>query len=211
MERLGHSDTLMGEKSDIVADICAGGSKRNTALSLLYKNEKVKGSIAQYVLNCGGSDEDVRHVFQESVIVFDRKVREGRFREESQWETFIIGIGRNICRNHMRSKKHWSSLDEEESSKEDMQSAVYADTHYYFKELSEVLSETLDGLKPLCREVLMLWTQDYSMGQIAEMLDLGRPANARKRKFRCMKELMNVIQSRPDLGEYLKEAWKTIK
>jgi predicted DNA-binding protein YlxM (UPF0122 family) len=57
----------------------------------------------------------------------------------------------------------------------------------------------------------MLWTQDYSMSQIAEMLDLGRPANARKRKFRCMKELMNVIQSRPDLGDYLKEAWKTIK
>jgi RNA polymerase sigma factor (sigma-70 family) len=211
LERLEHSDTLNTEKSDIVADICAGGSKRNTALRLLYKNEKVKGSIAQYVLNYGGDDEDVRHVFQEAVIVFDRKIREGRFRKDSQWDTFIIGIGRNICRNHMRTKKKWNSLDDKESSKEDLQSAVYADTHYYFKELSGVLSETLEGLKPLCREVLMLWTQDYSMSQIAEMLDLGRPANARKRKFRCMKELMNVIQSRPDLGDYLKEAWKTIK
>lgn len=205
------TNTLSNEESGIVADICSGGSKRNAALKLLYTHEKVNRTIAQFVLKYGGDDHDIRYVLQESIIIFDRLVREGRFRSESKWDTFLIGIGKNTCRNHMRSRKNWTSLDDLEGNELELSAANAADEFFDRKELSGALSGVLDELKPLCREVLLLWAQSYPMERIAEALDLGRSANARKRKYRCMKELMQLIKTRPQLGQYLHEAWKTIK
>ncbi len=205
------TNTLNNEESGIVADICAGGSKRNAALKLLYTHEKVNRSIAQFVLKYGGDDHDIRYVLQESIIIFDRLIREKRFRSESQWETFLIGIGKNTCRNFMRTRKTWTSLDDVERNELNQSAADAADTYFDRKELEGTLSGVLDELKPLCREVLMLWAQSYPMDRIADALNLGRPANARKRKYRCMKELMQLIKTRPQVGHYLHEAWKTIK
>jgi len=208
---LGTKETLKGEKSGIVADICAGGSKRNAALKLLYTHEKVNRSIGQFVLAYGGDENDIRFVLQESIIVFDRLVREDQFRNDSQWDTFLIGIGKNICRNHMRSRKSWTPLEDMDGAELSQHASEAADAHFNRRELGDLLSEVLDELKPPCREVLMLWSQNYTMERIARVMDLGRPANARKRKYRCMKELMQFIKTRPQVGHDLQEAWKTIK
>jgi RNA polymerase sigma factor (sigma-70 family) len=199
------------DKSGIIADICAGGSKRNAALKLLYTNEKVKRTIGQFVLRYGGKEHDIQIVFQESIILFDRLIREGRFRAESQWETFLIGIGKNTCRNYIRSQKTWTAIDDDEDTDGGVYAENAADAYFNRKELQELLSDILDELKPICKQVLMLWAECFPMDQIASSLGLGRAANARKRKYRCMKELMQLIKTRPHLGHDLQEAWKTIK
>jgi len=210
-ERLEIKNTPNSDKSSIVADICSGGSKRNAALKLLYTNEKVKRSIAQFVLGYGGKDYDVSSVFQETIIIFDRLVREGRFRGESHWETYLIGIGKNTCRNYMRVQRNWSPIEDAQEKDLGDFAENAADAYFNRKELQQLLSGILDELKPLCRQVLLLWAQCYPMEQIASVLELGQAANARKRKFRCMKELIGLIKIRPKLGHDLHEAWKMIK
>ena len=207
---MAFKDTLTNENSDIIADICAGGSKRNSALKFLYTNEKVKGSLVNFVSRYKGDENDVRHILQESIITFDRTVRDGKYRADSKWDTYLIGICKYTCQNYMRSRKDWKELDDLDKDDISSQVADAADAQVQRNELSNTLSQLLDELKPLCKEVLTLWTQNYSMQKIASVTKLSNAATARKRKYRCMKNLMQLIKNRPDLGQYLKEAWKII-
>jgi hypothetical protein len=61
----------------------------------------------------------------------------------------------------------------------------HTDLTAYFNELSDV-----------CREVLMDWSDGYSMDDIAERNGLKNAHTARSKRYNCFQQLMEILQRR---------------
>ena len=46
-----------------------------------------------------------------------------------------------------------------------------------------------------CREILMLWINQYSMAEIAGRMNLSNACMARKIKYECFKKLKELVKS----------------
>jgi RNA polymerase sigma factor (sigma-70 family) len=209
MERNAYSTTLTNDKDAIIDAIYNGGMERESALKALYEDRRIYRSIAKTVREYGGHTPDIKEIFQETIILFDRMVRNEKFKGESSVETYIIGIGRNLCRNWNRLKQGPERIYSGDIWSRIKNTQVEEEESIYEREMQEVLGSLFDRLKPVCKSVLRLWQLNYSMEQISEQLELGSVVNARKRKYRCMKELMALIEKHPNTQNYLHEVWKT--
>jgi RNA polymerase sigma factor (sigma-70 family) len=75
----------------------------NASFELLYKFYFT--SIANYVGNNYGNNEDAEDVFQETIIVLLQKVREQNFVLTSSLKTYLFAIAKNIWLKRLRDNK----------------------------------------------------------------------------------------------------------
>ena len=80
--------------ADILSDIRQGGAKRDKALQQLYNNDMLKKTILGYVTKQGGHLPDAEDVFQDTLVLFDRQIREGNFKGQSSLTTYFTGIAK---------------------------------------------------------------------------------------------------------------------
>ncbi|MBL7774856.1 MAG: sigma-70 family RNA polymerase sigma factor, partial [Saprospiraceae bacterium] len=67
----------------LIAGIQNGGSAREEALKRIYLKPGLRETVIRYVLDHGGSRQDAQDIFQESLVLLDRNLREGRFEGKS--------------------------------------------------------------------------------------------------------------------------------
>ena len=79
-----------------------------------------------------------------------------------------------------------------------------ADVQFLKFEKRNLISELLEKLGQNCKEVLMFWSQSYSMVEIAEKMEYKSPGMAKKKKQICMKELYVYLENHPEIVDTLK-------
>ena len=88
--------------------IVSGGDE--SAFRELYRRHTPR--LYQFVLRVMGGDElEAEDVVQDTWLRASRAL--GGFRWESRFETWLTGIGLNLCRNRLRSSGRWTDLPEE--------------------------------------------------------------------------------------------------
>ena len=81
-----------------------------SAFRELYRRHTPR--LYQFVLRVMGGDElEAEDVVQDTWIRATRNL--GGFRWESRFETWLTGIGLNLCRNRLRRGGRWEDLDED--------------------------------------------------------------------------------------------------
>ena len=71
-----------------------GGEFREKALRQIYRDDKWRKSVIFYVVTHGGNPSDAEDVFQDTIILFDRQIREGNFKGQSSLATYFMGIAK---------------------------------------------------------------------------------------------------------------------
>ena len=84
---------------EIVAMINAGGLKRDEAIAHVYGWEDLKNKVAAFIAARGGSRGEGLDVFHEGIIAFDRNVRAGKFRAETNLQGYLYSICRFVWNN----------------------------------------------------------------------------------------------------------------
>jgi RNA polymerase sigma factor (sigma-70 family) len=166
----------------------------NKALYHLY--QQMADAVVAYVVHNGGSQQDGDDVFQETVMAFIDLVQKGKFRGESGIKTFLVAIGRNIWHNQWRKTQ---SLDNRgrvyemnRDTEEDLSGLLDE------KEVRRQLLELIDRLGESCKTILTLfYYENLSFREIAEKMAYENEQVARNRKYRCMKELTDLIKGSP--------------
>lgn len=107
--------------------------------------------------------------------------------------------------NHFRDQKR--------DKTEDLSDPIIKD-HYIeavtmdHKELKGLFDAQLGRIGEMCKSILSLWAQDYSMNDIMEKLSLISVEATRKRKHLCMKQLLDNISGNQGLLNLLQEYYK---
>lgn len=180
-------------KSDaqLVKAIQSGGIQREKALRDLYARRGLRAKICSYIQNQGGNLQDGEDMYQEGIIVFDRNIREGKFREESSAESYLFSICKFLWKNQKR-KNYRVDLKEDHNTM-DLGTDDSPEIIVISKERVSKLEALIGRLGDRCRQVLKLWQLSFSMAEIADRAKLSSEGMARKTKYQCMKKLVEMI------------------
>ena len=178
-------------------EIVAGLRKRdNRVLQYIYKNSFAP--VKQLILHNAGSETDAEDIFQETLIVVFKKLRdESDFKLDAAFSTYIYSIARLLWLKHLRQIKKIEidplnrDLEEriefEEPSPvedQDLRMAIY--------------QRTLQKIPEDCQKILQLTAQDLSSSEIAQQLGFRSEGYVRKRRHFCKEYLVNKIKDDPD-------------
>ncbi len=159
-------------------------------LNHLYKeNFKL---IRYFVVSNNGNDEDARDIFQESLVVLFRKVREKDFKLTSSLSTFIYSIARLMWLKELsirkkRSESMDSSQDYNSQELEVIDLIDYNEKLKLFREKFEELSED-------CKKVLRMFLNNIPIKEITQTMGYSSDQHTKNRRFRCKKSLVAKIR-----------------
>ena len=170
-----------------------GGDER--ALAHLYRLHWPM--VSHFVLQNSGSEDDAQDVYQEGVMVFYEKVRDGSLELSCQIKTYLYAVCRRLWLKRLTSKSRFGVrlLDEEErgpylntGAEEDVLAAEEQDRRF------ATMSEALASLGEPCRSLLEgFYLLDKSMQDLTAEFGYTNADNAKNQKYKCLVRLKKLF------------------
>jgi RNA polymerase sigma factor (sigma-70 family) len=171
-------------------------------IKTIYRNDF--DSLGWYVMNNSGSRQDAEDVFQEVVVAFIDLVQKDKFRGESTVKTFLFSLNRFTWLNEL--KRRGRALAREEKYERE-QDKVELDTGYLIadREGKAEVVRLVGELGETCRKILLLfYYENLSMKEILETMHYENEQVVRNKKYKCLKQLEQMVNANPALKETLK-------
>lgn len=187
--------------SELVENL-KSGQRMDESIKAIYRSHFE--SLCWYVMNNSGSRQDAEDIFQEVVVNFIDMVQKDKFRGESTIKTFLFSLNRYTWLNEL--KRRGRAIAREEKY-ERGQERVEMDTSHFIADRegkSEVL-RIVGELGETCRKILLLfYYENMSMKEILDVTDYETEQVVRNKKYKCLKQLEQMIMEKPFLKETLK-------
>jgi RNA polymerase sigma factor (sigma-70 family) len=179
---------------DFVRDIRRGGSSLERATDSLYRTYRnsTLTKVRSYLRFRKGIEDDALDVVQDAFMVMIEKIRDHGYNEGSLLH-FWIGIARGLLRNKLKRDTRTDLI--EDSSQYDQADFESPEHLLLDDEKRHRLDRILSQLGERCKKVLLMWAGGYSMEEIAETLELSSEAMARKTKYKCKNQLMELLDN----------------
>lgn len=183
----------------LVKAITGSEKERNNALQYIFTNLEWKSLAIRHVQEKGGNEQDGEDVFQETLILFDRNIREKRFKGESSLKTYFIAIVKWCWWGQFRKRHPHEELGQQHDKAQDsVEGRVIEDEKKHF------LRQALKQLGERCEKILELYQLHYSMEEIAMEVGLSSTALAKKEAYRCREKLKEFLDNNPDWKNHVK-------
>lgn len=186
---------------ELVANLKAG-RRMEESIKELYRN--YFDGLCWYIMNNSGSRQDAEDIFQEVLVSFIELVQKDKFRGEASIKTFLFSLNRFTWLNEL--KRRGRALAREEKY-EKAQDRVELDTSQHIAERegkAEVL-RIVGELGETCKKILLLfYYENLSMREILDRTDYETEQVVRNKKYKCLKQLEQMINANPALKQTLK-------
>jgi RNA polymerase sigma factor (sigma-70 family) len=137
------------------------------------------------------SKDEALDAYSDAVTAFVENIRSKKFRGDSKCRTYFVRIFNNKCidiiRKNTTNRVDKNTIFLDDLKTEQMYRAVDEDQNIGFTEFFTQLSE-------VCREVLMDWSDGYSMDEIADRNGLKNAHTARSKRYNCFRQLLTILQ-----------------
>lgn len=178
------------------------GKDIDQAIRSLYRN--YYDSLSWYVLNNSGTRQDAEDIFQDVVVTFIDLVQKNKFRGESSIKTFLFSMNRHMWLNELKRRGRAQAREEKFEKLQDRTTEDVGKLITERESSSEVIN-LVDQLGETCKKILLLfYYEEYSMKQILEHMHYENEQVVRNKKYKCLKQLEQIINSNPSLKQALK-------
>jgi len=181
--------------------------KINDAIKFLYK--EYYSLLENYIINNNGSKDDAADIIQETIIAFIEIIEANKFRGESSIKSFLFSITRNLWLTELRKR---SSTDNRNKIFEKAKDTTEQETmqHLIRREHFSTIRELFERLGDKCKQLLMLvYYEDMSMNDIIKVMpDYQNEQVLRNKKYKCMKQLEQLISGNETIRTQFKNALK---
>jgi RNA polymerase sigma factor (sigma-70 family) len=162
--------------------------------------------LSWFVLNNSGNRQDAEDMFQEVVVNFIDAVQKDRFRGESSVKTFLYALNKHAWLNELkrrgRAMKREIKFDREYDKEE-------TDVSHYIanQEAKRTVLRVVEQLGDSCKKILvMFYYENLSMKDILEKTEYETEQVVRNKKYKCLKQLEQMLNENPLLKETFKRA-----
>ena len=193
MSRGNSTSSSLPSTDDALIAAIRGGDER--ALAQLYRLHWPM--ISHFVLQNSGSEDDAQDVYQEGVMVFYEKVRDGSLELTCQIKTYLYAVCRRLWLKRLTSKSRFGVrlLDEEEhgsllntGAEEDLLTAEEQDHRF------ATMAEALHHLGEPCRSLIEgFYLLDKSMQDLTAEFGYTNADNAKNQKYKCLVRLKKLF------------------
>jgi RNA polymerase sigma factor (sigma-70 family) len=187
------------------AEIVAGirnGTGLDDAVRAIYRDHF--DSLCWYVLNNSGSRQDAEDIFQEVVVSFIQLVQQDRFRGESSVRTFLFSLNRHTWLNELKRRGRALAREEKFEKGRPKEEADVSQHIAEREDRSQVIS-LVEKLGEACKKILLLfYFENLSISEILDRSEYENEQVVRNKKYKCMKQLEQMISADPILKQTLK-------
>lgn len=188
---------------ELIAKIRGTEKDRADVVNYIYEDSNLKKSIKSYVLNHYGNEDDAIIIFDDMIVQFIKSVfSKSDFKIDGELSAYLMGIAKHLwfAESKKRMKmKQWDSIENKDFVDQDTISI----DQILSEEKRTLLLNVLSHIGKNCKEVLMYWANGYAMDEIAQKLNYKSEGMVRKKKSVCLKELITVVQLRPEIKKAL--------
>jgi RNA polymerase sigma factor (sigma-70 family) len=178
------------------------GNRANDSIAFIYRHHFE--TLSWFIMNNSGSRQDAEDIFQEVVVNFIEMVRLDKFRGESTVKTILFSMNRNLWLNELKRRGRAGAR---ELNYERGQDRVEADASAQIveREARAQMMKIMDDLGETCKKILlMFYYENLSMKDILARLDYENEQVVRNKKYKCLKQLEQMIAANPNLKQTLK-------
>lgn len=179
-------------------------SSRNSEEGIKSIYREYFEGLSRFIMNNSGSRQDAEDIFQEVVLSFIDAVRKDKFRGESSVKTFLYSLNRHLWLNELKRK---GRADKRELKYEHEQDRTEMDVSHFIagREAKAQILQLVGRLGEMCKKILlMFYYEDLSMKEIVEQTDYENEQVVRNKKYKCLKQLEEMISADPLLKQTLK-------
>jgi RNA polymerase sigma factor (sigma-70 family) len=176
----------------------------NSALRYLY--DSYYRYLERYVLQNSGNEDDAADMIQEAFLIFIRLIEENKFRQESSIKSYLYSIIKNLWITELRKRKSMALRNEiyEIDKKEDTPDISNA---IMKNESHKIIMDVFEEIGQKCRNILYrFYYEELSMKEIMVLEDFSNEQVLRNKKHKCLKGLIEKIQSDPTKYANIKNA-----
>lgn len=187
--------------TELVANL-RSGARMDETIKAIYRD--YFNALSWYVMNNSGSRQDAEDVFQEVVVSFIELVQKDKFRGESTVKTFLFSLNRHTWLNEL--KRRGRALAREEKYEKGQDETVTDVSHLIAdRESKQQLMDLIAQLGEACKKILVLfYYENLSMKEMLDALEYENEQVVRNKKYKCMKQLEQMIKQDPALKQTLK-------
>jgi RNA polymerase sigma factor (sigma-70 family) len=158
-----------------------------------YLWERYIPMVRLMISRTGGTFEDAKDVFQDSLIIMLEKIDSREFALTCRFKTYLFSVCENLWKTVLQ-KRHAASnyinrriIDENETDiSEAMESRLY----------EEIFTEVFETLDTSSKNILKLFWQDVSLQEIADKLGY-QYGYVKKKKSEAQAEITRKVKSHP--------------
>ncbi|MCY7356142.1 MAG: sigma-70 family RNA polymerase sigma factor [Rudanella sp.] len=194
--------------TDLLAGIKSGDDIER-AMRFVYQS--YYRMLENYVLTNTGSQDDAADLIQEVMVTFIEMVQKERFRGESSVKSFLYTLTKNLWISELRKRENEMKRNEEfEIGRDTLEEDISQFMTY--KEAQKVIMDLFESLGTGCKQVLTLfYYENLSVKEIVERTGYENEQNVRNRKYKCLKELTDLVKSSPTAFNNVKAALRHAK
>jgi RNA polymerase sigma factor (sigma-70 family) len=184
--------------AELVANIQAG-KRMDESIKSIYR--EYFSILGWYVQNNSGSQQDAEDVFQEVLVNFIDLVKKDKFRGESSIKTFLYSLNRHVWLNELKRRGR-ALAREEKYEKGQVQEVIDISHTIAAREDKQKVYDLLAQLGDNCKTILLLfYYENLSMKEILAKTDYETEQVVRNKKYKCLKQLEQMINANPILKE----------
>ena len=163
------------ENEKIIQYLRSGNNE--PALKQIYKSFP---SIRNFITTHGGNQDDARDVFQESLLVFYKKVQQKDFLLTCSINTYLFSVVKYLWKDELKKKNRIVSFEVKE-----FLDLTENDAEEEFK--LGLIDKVLENLGERCSEILQLfYYKKMSMDEIAQKFQYKNIDTVKTQKYKCI-------------------------
>jgi RNA polymerase sigma factor (sigma-70 family) len=179
------------------------GQQMNESIKSIYRDHYEL--LSRYILSNNGSAQDAEDIFQDVVISFIDLVRKNKFRGDSSIRTFLFAMNKNTWLNELKRKDRAARR---EAGYDQLQDATLTDISHVIagREASQELLKVISRLGDGCKKILLLfYYETLPYKEIVEQTGYENEQVVRNKKYKCLKQLEQLISTDPVSMQTLKK------
>lgn len=148
--------------------------------------------IANMVVNNGGSVQEAKDIYQETIIVFYEKMQDDSFELTCRINTFLYSIAKRLWLKQLQYKNRFTDEFNETDESIDLDWAEVGNKEDQY----QAMHEALESMGEPCRTILKdFYMHAASMEDITEKFGYTNSDNAKTQKYKCLKRLKKLFFS----------------
>jgi RNA polymerase sigma factor (sigma-70 family) len=166
-------------------------------LTHLYKH--VLPKIKAYILKNNGSEDDAKDIFQDSVLVFYKYVKQDKFNPANEIAGFIFSISRNLWINQAKKMNRVVELTDNMEFTDSFADDLMT------KEREEFVVTMFSKLGDTCKQILLYSIyHKFSMKEIKEKMNFTSENVAKTKNYKCKQRLISLVKENASVENMLR-------
>jgi DNA-directed RNA polymerase specialized sigma24 family protein len=163
-------------------------AEREQLFVTLYK--KAFPAVAKYISKMGGSFDEAKDVFQDSLVIYYEKLVSASILLHTNEQAYLLGIAKHLWAKKFREDMHYTTLD---TYKDDLDFIEREESQPSPAKLLNYLETA--GQK--CMEILKAFYYDnLHVNEIAQLFGYSGIRSATVQKYKCMEKVRETIKEK---------------